>query len=122
MAGLVGGAFIIVLIALGVWAIISCIPPPSKICGTPGGPPITAPRIRLSDGRYLAYEEHGVSRQNATFKIIFIHAFATFRRDAVIANRVRPVMIQSLLFCYVYLYLKKHGIVKRQSSLLLNFT
>ncbi|KAF3571289.1 hypothetical protein F2Q69_00061816, partial [Brassica cretica] len=53
-------------------------PPPSKRCGTPGGPPITAPRIRLSNGSYLAYQEHGVSRQNATLKIIFIHAFATF--------------------------------------------
>lgn len=75
------------------------------------------PRIRLSDGRHLAYEEHGVSRQNATFKIIFIHAFATFRRDAVIANRVRPVIIQTLLSGSVYLYLKRHGIVMRRSSL-----
>ncbi|ESQ45053.1 hypothetical protein EUTSA_v10010501mg [Eutrema salsugineum] len=91
---LVGGAVVVVLIALGTWAIISVTPPPSKICGTPGGPPITAPRIRLSDGRHLAYQEHGVSRQNATFKIIFIHAFATFRRDAVIAQRVRPGFLE----------------------------
>lgn len=93
LTGLITGALVLVLIGLGAWAYVSIAPPPSKRCGTPGGPPITAPRIRLSDGRYLAYEEHGVSRQNATFKIIFIHAFSTFRRDAVIANRVRPVMI-----------------------------
>jgi len=93
LIGLITGAVVIVLIGLGAWAIVSITPPPPKRCGTPGGPPITAPRIRLSDGRYLAYEEHGVSRQNATFKIVFIHAFSTFRRDAVIANRVRPVMI-----------------------------
>ncbi|CAN7094957.1 unnamed protein product [Brassica rapa subsp. narinosa] len=66
------GAVVIVLIALGAWAIVSfTVPPPSKRCGTPGGPPITAPRIRLSNGSYLAYQEHGVSRQNATLKIIF---------------------------------------------------
>ncbi|CAF2047444.1 unnamed protein product [Brassica napus] len=66
------GAVVIVLIALGAWAIVSfTVPPPSKRCGTPGGPPITAPRIRLSNGSYLAYQEHGDSRQNATLKIIF---------------------------------------------------
>ncbi|KAF3498872.1 hypothetical protein DY000_02056162 [Brassica cretica] len=82
------GAVVIVLIALGAWAIVSfTVPPPSKRCGTPGGPPITAPRIRLSNGSYLAYQEHGVSRQNATLKIIFIHAFATFRCNAVVAIR-----------------------------------
>lgn len=71
LTGLVG-AVVIVLIALGAWAIVSfTVPPPSKRCGTPGGPPITAPRIRLSNGSYLAYQEHGDSRQNATLKIIF---------------------------------------------------
>ena len=91
LTGLVG-AVVIVLIALGACAIVSfTVPPPSKRCGTPGGPPITAPRIRLSNGSYLAYQEHGVSRQNATLKIIFIHAFATFRCNAVVA--IRPVMI-----------------------------
>ncbi|CAN6977539.1 unnamed protein product, partial [Brassica rapa subsp. trilocularis] len=82
LTGLVG-AVVIVLIALGAWAIVSfTVPPPSKRCGTPGGPLISAPRIRLSNGSYLAYQEHGVSRQNATLKIIFIHAFATFRCNA----------------------------------------
>ncbi|XP_065620390.1 uncharacterized protein LOC112037297 [Quercus suber] len=31
-------------------------PPPPKICGSPGGPPITAPRIKLRDGRNLALQ------------------------------------------------------------------
>ncbi|CAA7046179.1 unnamed protein product [Microthlaspi erraticum] len=85
---IVGGIFLVALIGLGTWAAIVMTPPSPKICGTPGGPPITAQRIKLRDGRHLAYEEHGVSRQNATFKIVFIHAFATFRRDTVIANRI----------------------------------
>lgn len=60
LTGLVG-AVVIVLIALGACAIVSfTVPPPSKRCGTPGGPPITAPRIRLSNGSYLAYQEHGL--------------------------------------------------------------
>ncbi|KAI3995126.1 hypothetical protein MKX01_031928 [Papaver californicum] len=34
-------------------------PPPPKICGSSNGPPITASRVKLSDGRHLAYKEHG---------------------------------------------------------------
>ncbi|WOG92462.1 hypothetical protein DCAR_0311731 [Daucus carota subsp. sativus] len=33
--------------------------PPSKVCGSPGGPHITSPRVRLADGRHLAYKEVG---------------------------------------------------------------
>ncbi|KAF8397900.1 hypothetical protein HHK36_016825 [Tetracentron sinense] len=50
-------------------------PPPPKICGSPGGPPVTSPRIRLSDGRSLAYKEKGVPKEVAKYKIIVIHGF-----------------------------------------------
>ncbi|KAK9726996.1 hypothetical protein RND81_05G251000 [Saponaria officinalis] len=52
-------------------------PPPPKICGTPGGPPITSPRIKLKDGRYLAYSESGVPRDEAVYKIIIVHGFGS---------------------------------------------
>ncbi|THG13962.1 hypothetical protein TEA_024831 [Camellia sinensis var. sinensis] len=50
-------------------------PPPPKICGSKKGPPITSPRIKLSDGRHLAYKERGVPKENAQFKVIVVHGF-----------------------------------------------
>ncbi|CAJ1885961.1 unnamed protein product [Sphenostylis stenocarpa] len=41
------------------WGYQAIHPPPPKLCGSPSGPPITAPRIKLKDGRNLAYKEHG---------------------------------------------------------------
>ncbi|XP_065867400.1 uncharacterized protein [Euphorbia lathyris] len=55
------------------WAYKALKPPPPKICGTPGGPPITSPRIKLSDGRHLAYKESGVPKEEAKYKIIMCH-------------------------------------------------
>lgn len=57
------------------WVYIASKPEPPKICGSAGGPPITSPRVRLSDGRHLAYKEAGVSKENAKYKIIFVHGF-----------------------------------------------
>ncbi|RZC54378.1 hypothetical protein C5167_013223, partial [Papaver somniferum] len=54
-------------------------PPAPKICGSPDGPPITAPRVKLSDGRHLAYKEHGVPKDEAKYKIVYIHGFDSFR-------------------------------------------
>ncbi|ONM17736.1 uncharacterized isoform X1 [Zea mays] len=58
-------------------------PPPSKIPGTPGGPPVTAPRTRLKDGRHLAYLESGVPKEKAKYKIIFVHGFDCCRYDVL---------------------------------------
>lgn len=80
-----------VIAALTYQSIIK--PPPPKLCGFPGGPPITAPRIKLRDGRYLAYKEHGVPRDEARRKVIFIHGSDCCRHDAVYATRLAPVLI-----------------------------
>ncbi|GMG98449.1 hypothetical protein Nepgr_000289 [Nepenthes gracilis] len=58
-----------------IWAYKSITPPPPKICGKPNGPPVTSPRIKLSDGRNLAYKEHGVPRQSAKYRVIIVHGF-----------------------------------------------
>ncbi|CAA6663726.1 unnamed protein product [Spirodela intermedia] len=50
-------------------------PPPPRICGSPGGPPVTSPRVKLSDGRYLAYRQRGVPREAARHRIVIIHGF-----------------------------------------------
>ncbi|KAM7522524.1 hypothetical protein LguiA_012426 [Lonicera macranthoides] len=57
------------------WAYLAIKPPPTKVCGSPGGPPVTSPRVKLSDGRYLAYKETGISKEEAKYKIIVIHGF-----------------------------------------------
>ncbi|KAF5751612.1 Alpha/beta-Hydrolases superfamily protein isoform 1 [Tripterygium wilfordii] len=71
--------FVPIVIALAVgflgWAYQSLKPPPPKICGTPGGPPVTSPRVKLSDGRHLAYREAGVPKGDAKHKVIVIHGF-----------------------------------------------
>lgn len=63
-------------------------PPVPKICGTPGGPPVTGPRLQLKDGRHLAYHEYGVPKDQAKHKIIFVHGFDSCRYDAL---QVSPV-------------------------------
>jgi hypothetical protein len=66
-------------------------PPPSKIPGTPGGPPVTAPRTRLKDGRHLAYLESGVPKENAKYKVIFVHGFDCCRYDVLNVSQVQSV-------------------------------
>jgi hypothetical protein len=58
-------------------------PPPPEIPGSPGGPPVTATRTRLSDSRHLAYLEFGVLKEEAIYKIIFVHGFDSYRYDAL---------------------------------------
>ncbi|KAK2986197.1 hypothetical protein RJ640_012455 [Escallonia rubra] len=57
------------------WAYVATKPPPAKVCGSPGGPPVTSPRIKLSDGRHLAYKETGIPKEEAKHKIIVVHGF-----------------------------------------------
>ncbi|XP_031264416.1 uncharacterized protein LOC116122749 isoform X2 [Pistacia vera] len=68
---------IAVALAVGLlgWAYQAIKPPPPKICGSPGGPPVTSPRVKLSDGRHLAYRETGVAKEEAKYKIIIVHGF-----------------------------------------------
>lgn len=83
------------------WAYQVIQPPPPKICGSPDGPPITAPRIKLRDGRHLAYKEHGVPKDAAKYKIIFVHGFGSYRLGSVVAETLSPVIIICIItfFC-----------------------
>lgn len=71
-------------------------PPPPKMCGSPNGPPVTAPRIRLKDGRHLAYKEHGVPRDVAKYKIIYVHGFRSGRHNVIVAATLSPEVIEEL--------------------------
>ncbi|KAG5557008.1 hypothetical protein RHGRI_007308 [Rhododendron griersonianum] len=80
--------FGVVLIGFLAWAFQAIVPPPPNICGTPNGPPITATRIKLRDGRHLAYTEHGVPKERAKYKFVFFHGFSSGRNDGSFATPV----------------------------------
>nr|CAD1835472.1 unnamed protein product [Ananas comosus var. bracteatus] len=61
----VGIAVAMAAAAVGSWWWKALRPPRPLVCGSDGGPPVTAPRIRLRDGRFLAYAESGVARERA---------------------------------------------------------
>ncbi|XP_038894586.1 uncharacterized protein LOC120083104 [Benincasa hispida] len=71
---IIGVAFLVGIVG---WVYVALKPPASKICGTPKGPPITSPRVKLNDGRHLAYKEFGVPKEMAQHKIILSHGYDT---------------------------------------------
>lgn len=91
-----GLIFVVVILGLVAWAYQAIQPPPPRICGSPGGPPITAPRIKLRDGRHLAYKEHGVPRDRAKHKFIYVHGFDSCRHHAIVATELSPELAESL--------------------------
>ena len=83
-----------------LWKVVQLKPQKSKLCGSVGGPQVTAQRIRLKDGRWLAYSETGVPKDIAKFKIILAHGFTGSRLDLL---RPSPVTLPSnLLNLYYY--------------------
>ncbi|XP_020110981.1 uncharacterized protein LOC109725978 [Ananas comosus] len=74
---------LVLLVASAALTYQAIQPPPPRICGSPNGPPIASTRIKLKDGRHLAYLESGVPKEQAKHKIIFIHGFDSCRYDAM---------------------------------------
>ncbi|MED6159230.1 hypothetical protein PIB30_040435 [Stylosanthes scabra] len=95
-SGILRTALVVLLTGFLAWAYQVTRPPPPKICGTADGPPVTASRIKLRDGRHLAYEEHGVPKDAAKYKFIYIHGFDSCRHDAVVAKKLSPGVIEGL--------------------------
>ncbi|KAF8042895.1 hypothetical protein BT93_A1275 [Corymbia citriodora subsp. variegata] len=89
---LLAGLFVGIL-ALAYQAIQPAGP---RIPGTPDGPPVTAPRIKLRDGRHLAYKEHGKPKDVAKYKIVFVHGFDSCRHDAVVAETLSQEIVNDL--------------------------
>ncbi len=80
---------------LVAWAFQASRPPQPKTCGSPDGPPVTASRVKLNDGRHLAYKEHGVPKDTAKYKIVYVHGFDNSRHDVFIAG-ASPDVIEGL--------------------------
>ncbi|CAI0549937.1 unnamed protein product [Linum tenue] len=87
----------VLLIGLLAWALNKSLrAPPPMICGTPGGPPVTATRMKLRDGRHLAYQENGVPKEEAKHKIVFVHGFTSNRLDPMIVTNLSPEAVREL--------------------------
>ncbi|XP_010244632.1 PREDICTED: uncharacterized protein LOC104588412 [Nelumbo nucifera] len=74
---------VLLFIGFLAWAYQAIQPPPPKICGSANGPSVTAPRIKLRDGRHLAYKENGVPKDKAKYNVIFVHGFDSCRYDVI---------------------------------------
>ncbi|MQL76084.1 hypothetical protein Taro_008468 [Colocasia esculenta] len=78
---------------LAVWGYHALVlPPPPKLCGTPGGPPVS-PQIRLRDGRHLAYRESGVPRTEARHRVVLVHGLADSKDFTLSAS---PELVEEL--------------------------
>ncbi|PON83124.1 Alpha/beta hydrolase fold [Trema orientale] len=94
-SGMLKKALALLFVGVLAWGYQATRPPPPKICGFPEGPAVTAPRIELSDGRHLAYIEHGVQNDSAKHKIVFVHGFDSCRHDTF-AKYVSPELVEDL--------------------------
>ncbi|KAL5568593.1 hypothetical protein UlMin_025168 [Ulmus minor] len=88
-------AFVLLIVLLS-WAYQATRPPPPKLCGSPGGPPVMGPRIKLRDGRHLAYKEYGVPKDKARYKIILVHGFSSCRHEAGVLKSVPQDVVEKL--------------------------
>lgn len=84
-------------------------PPPPKICGTPNGPAVTSPRIKLSDGRHLAYRERGVAKENAEYKVIVVHGFDSSKDIYLPLSQVRITLPEADFFFFFFIKLLEVG-------------
>uniref|UniRef100_A0A5B6ZEL9 AB hydrolase-1 domain-containing protein n=1 Tax=Davidia involucrata TaxID=16924 RepID=A0A5B6ZEL9_DAVIN len=95
-SGMLKKMLVVFFMGILAWAYQAIRPPPPKICGSPNGPPVTATRIKLGDGRHLAYKEHGVPKDVAKYKIVYIHGFDSCRHDVVCATTLSPDVVEGL--------------------------
>ncbi|XP_057986917.1 uncharacterized protein LOC110659948 isoform X2 [Hevea brasiliensis] len=65
-------AVVLMIGLLGMVYQATQLPPPQRDI-----PHVNSPRIRLSDGRYLAYREKGVPKNKSKYKIIIVHGFGS---------------------------------------------
>ncbi|KAI3725229.1 hypothetical protein L1987_65009 [Smallanthus sonchifolius] len=93
LLGIFKKLLLVLLSGVLAWAYQAIRPPPPKICGSLDGPPVTSPRIKLRDGRHLSYLEHGVPKESAKYKIIFVHGFANSKHHNLFAGAAFPVLI-----------------------------
>ncbi|KAI3687768.1 hypothetical protein L1987_81471 [Smallanthus sonchifolius] len=85
-----------IFVGVSAWAYQTARPSPPRTPGSPDGPAITSPRIKLRDGRHLAYEESGVPKDTAKAKIIIVHGFGGSKYDHPFATVGSPELVKEL--------------------------
>nr|XP_043609535.1 uncharacterized protein LOC122581376 [Erigeron canadensis] len=95
-SGLFFKFLLVFIVGFFAWAYQAACPPAPKKVGPPDGLPITAPRIKLRDGRHLSYTEFGVPKESAKYKIVFVHGFDSVKYYAVIATTASPALFEDL--------------------------
>ncbi|KAK2640718.1 hypothetical protein Ddye_022481 [Dipteronia dyeriana] len=97
-------AIVLVLVVglLGMVYQATQLPPPPQQSQSPNEAPVSvsSPRIRLSDGRYLAYIEKGVPRNQSYHTIIIVHGFGSSKDMTFLA----PQELVQVLGLYFLLY------------------
>ncbi|KAI3687769.1 hypothetical protein L1987_81472 [Smallanthus sonchifolius] len=84
---------VVIFVGISAWAYQTARPPPPR---TPDGLAITSPRIKLRDGRHLAYEESGVPKDTAKAKVIFVHGFGSCKYYHPFATVASPALVKEL--------------------------
>lgn len=112
-AFVLSGMFTEAVAVLGVgvllWAFQATRPPPPKLCGSKNGPPVTSPRIKLSDGRHLAYKVRGVPKETAKYKVIVIHGFDSSKDVHLPLSQVcNSILISTFLASVIFHLWQKH--------------
>jgi hypothetical protein len=82
-AGFVRRVVMLVGVIVGSMIFKAVTPPPGKVLNSPDGIKVTAPRIEMRDGRYLAYREVGVRKERAKHYIVHIHGYGGSRLDTI---------------------------------------
>lgn len=60
---------------------------------------VVPPRIRLGDGRYLAYKESGVPKSKSNYRIIIVHGFGSSKEMNFMAPQVKFTPPLFFIFC-----------------------
>ncbi|KAJ7981158.1 alpha/beta-Hydrolases superfamily protein [Quillaja saponaria] len=91
-------AIVLLMGLLGMVYQATQLPPPPQTTGSPNDVPVVSPRIRLSDGRYLAYIERGIPKDKANHKIIVVHGFGSSKEMNILASQE---LIDELGICFL---------------------
>lgn len=89
-----GLAIVVILASVLLNAVVR--PPSPKLLNAPNGLQVTAPRVQMRDGRFLAYKAVGVDRENAKHFIIYIHGYGASRHLALPISKVCTAILKTL--------------------------
>lgn len=104
ISGILTKLSVVLLVGLLALSYQAIQPPPPRVCGSSNGPPVTMPRIKLSDGRNLSYIEIGVPKEKAKHKIIYLHGLDSSKHRVFPISQVLTVILQESSFLSFVLF------------------